>query len=245
MQRVSSPSPENHSLPPTLDSLQRHLGHHFQRTSLLERALTHRSHSADHYERLEFLGDAVLNLAVSDLLLQRHTKWSEGELSRVRAHLVKQDTLAQLAMQCGLHHLLHLGEGELRSGGRQRPSIQADALEAILGAVYLDAGYEAATRVVQQLYRDVDSQQRHSSAAVPLGKDPKTALQEWLQGRKLPLPMYEVIQILGAAHRQEFEVSCSVAVSHQAPARGRGPSRRAAEQAAAKAMLAQLNAPSS
>jgi ribonuclease-3 len=245
MQRVSSSPPEINSLPSTLDSLQRHLGHQFQRASLLERALTHRSHSADHYERLEFLGDAVLNLAVSDLLLQRHTKWAEGELSRVRAHLVKQDTLARLAIQCGLPYLLHLGEGELRSGGRERPSIQADALEAVLGAVYLDAGYDTAARVVQKLYRDVDSQQSHTSSSVPLGKDAKTALQEWLQGRKLPLPIYEVIQILGAAHQQEFEVSCSVALPRQAPARGRGPSRRAAEQAAAKAMLAQLNAPSS
>lgn len=229
---------------PTLDTFQLRLGYQFQRLALLERALTHRSYSADHYERFEFLGDAVLSLAVSDLLLQRHPKWTEGDLSRVRAHLVKQDTLAMLATQLGIHHLLKLGEGELRSGGRERPSIQADALEAVLGAIYLDAGYDVVAQVVQRLFHPIDLQNSSQSSA-PLGKDAKTALQEWLQGRKLPLPTYEVVQISGAAHQQQFEVVCGIALAHQVPARGCGASRRAAEQAAAKAMLAQLNAPCS
>jgi ribonuclease-3 len=233
------------SAKPTLDSFQHRLGYQFQRSALLERALTHRSHSADHYERFEFLGDAVLNLAVSDLLLHRHNKWSEGELSRVRAHLVKQDTLAAIAIKLGLHHLLKLGEGELRSGGRDRPSIQADALEAVLGAIYLDAGYDAAAKVVRLLYRDVDAQTSGTSPNTPLGKDPKTTLQEWLQGRKLPLPTYEVVHIAGAAHQQLFDVSCSITLTNHPPARGQGSSRRAAEQAAAKAMLSQLNTPCS
>ena len=215
----------------SLTTLQQRLGHRFQRMALLERALTHRSHCADHYERLEFLGDAVLNLAVSD------------ELSRVRAHLVKQDTLAKLAIRLGVPHQLKLGEGELRSGGRQRPSIQADALEAILGAIYLDSGYDAARQVVLHLYQDIDSAPSPTSLTpFPLGKDAKTSLQEWLQGRKLPLPTYEVVQTTGAAHQQQFEVACSVALPHQSPARGRGASRRAAEQAAAQAMLSQLQA---
>lgn len=227
----------------SLTTLQQRLGHRFQRMALLERALTHRSHCADHYERLEFLGDAVLNLAVSDVLLQRHPHWDEGELSRVRAHLVKQDTLAKLAIRLGVPHQLKLGEGELRSGGRQRPSIQADALEAILGAIYLDSGYDAARQVVLHLYQDIDSAPSPTSLTpFPLGKDAKTSLQEWLQGRKLPLPTYEVVQTTGAAHQQQFEVACSVALPHQSPARGRGASRRAAEQAAAQAMLSQLQA---
>lgn len=231
-------TPSSH-LTSSLTILQQRLGHRFQRMALLERALTHRSHCADHYERFEFLGDAVLNLAVSDVLLQRHPHWDEGELSRVRAHLVKQDTLVKLAIRLGVPHLLKLGEGELRSGGRQRPSIQADALEAILGAVYLDSGYDAARQVVFHLYEHIDSAPSTTSLN-PLGKDAKTALQEWLQGRKLPLPTYEVVQTTGAAHQQLFEVACSIALSHQSPARGRGASRRAAEQAAAQAMLSQL-----
>jgi ribonuclease III len=226
---------------PTLDSLQTSLGYQFQRINLLERALTHRSYCADHYERFEFLGDAVLNLAVSDLLLERHRKWDEGDLSRVRANLVRQETLAALAMQLGLQHLLKLGEGELRSGGRQRPSIQADALEAILGAIYLDAGFDAASKVVRGLYRYLESAPSVLSAT-SLGKDAKTALQEWLQGRRLPLPQYEVVRITGAAHQQLFDVSCRIALPNQAPAHGQGASRRAAEQAAAQAMLAQLHA---
>jgi len=160
-------------------ALQERLGHRFADQRLLERALTHRSFSADHYERLEFLGDSVLSLAVSGLLYERLSSQPEGDLSRIRANLVKQDTLHGLADVLRLSPLLRLGEGEIRSGGRERPSILADALEAILGAVYLDAGFDAANALVRRLYQSVDLSPGQSVQ----GKDPKTALQEWLQGR--------------------------------------------------------------
>ncbi|GAA4428266.1 ribonuclease III [Acidovorax lacteus] len=224
-------------VPPTHAELQRRLQHVFGSTALLQRALTHRSFSADHNERLEFLGDSVLNLAVSALLYQRLTSLSEGELSRVRANLVKQDTLHQIALRLQLPSLLRLGEGETRSGGAQRPSILADALEAVIGAVYLDAGYAAAEALVHRLYDGVDINPQMQAAT----KDPKTALQEWLQGRRLKLPQYRVAATAGAAHRQTFEVECEIPELGLSQ-RGSGGSRRAGEQAAAAAMLETLKA---
>lgn len=199
---------------------------------MLERALTHRSFSSVHYERLEFLGDSVLNLAVSGLLYDRLRSHTEGDLSRIRANLVKQDTLHGLALGLGLPDLLRLGEGEVRSGGRQRPSILADALEALIGATFLDAGYPAAESVVHRLYADVDLSPGQSAQ----GKDAKTALQEWLQGRKMKLPVYTVAATLGEAHQQQFEVTCEV-TEKGLVTRGAGHSRRMAEQAAAARML--------
>ncbi len=215
--------------------LQRRLQHVFADGSLLTRALTHRSHSADHNERLEFLGDAVLNLAVADLLFDRLSALPEGDLSRVRANLVKQDTLHQLAVVLELPLLLRLGEGEMRSGGQRRPSILADALEAVIGAVYVDAGFGAAQALVQRLFQQVEL----SVTMDAMGKDPKTELQEWLQGRKLKLPLYRVVATLGAAHKQTFDVECEIVELNLAE-RGIGGSRRAAEQAAASAMLQTL-----
>lgn len=224
--------------PSALASLQSRLQHQFSDPSLLQRAVTHRSFSAEHNERLEFLGDSVLNLAVSTLLYRRLQAQSEGDLSRVRANLVKEGTLHQLAKDLRLDQVLHLGEGEARSGGHQRPSILADALEAVIGAVYLDAGYAVAEALVLRLYEAVEINPQMQAAA----KDAKTALQEWLQGRKMQLPQYRVVGTAGVAHRQTFEVECAIAELALAQ-RGLGASRRAAEQSAAAAMLATLKAP--
>ena len=211
------------------------LGHTFADAGLLQRALTHRSFSADHNERLEFLGDSVLSLAVSSLLYARLQKASEGELSRIRANLVKQESLYQIALKLDLASAIRLGEGELRSGGLSRPSILADALEAVLGAVYLDAGYQTAEALIHRLFAEVDI----SATASAVGKDAKTALQEWLQARKKPVPLYQVTGTTGAAHAQTFHVQCKVD-SFNAATMGDGASRRAAEQAAAESMLNQL-----
>ncbi len=215
--------------------LQERLQHRFHEPRLLARALTHRSFSAEHNERLEFLGDSVLNLAVAGLLFHRLKDQPEGDLSRVRANLVKQDTLHQLAVRLGLSEVIRLGEGEARSGGSKRPSILADALEAVVGAVYLDAGYATAEALVHRLFKDVDIKPEMTAAA----KDPKTELQEWLQGRKLKLPVYRVAGTLGAAHKQTFDVECEIP-ELGVTERGIGASRRTAEQAAAAAMLASL-----
>lgn len=220
-----------------LAALQQRLQHLFADARLLLRAVTHRSFSADHNERLEFLGDSVLNLAVSGLLYKRLADLPEGDLSRVRANLVKQDTLHQLAVGLDIPAVIRLGEGEARSGGHKRPSILADALEAIIGAVYLDAGYAAADALVVRLFAAVEINPQMQA----IGKDPKTELQEWLQGRKMKLPAYRVVSTLGAAHRQTFDVECEI-VELGVNERGLGGSRRAGEQAAAAAMLAKLKA---
>ncbi len=220
------------STPDLLSALQIRLAYAFRDRGLLLQATTHRSFGADHNERLEFLGDSVLNLAVAHLLFAQLSQLPEGDLSRVRANLVKQDTLQALALQIGLSEVIRLGEGELRSGGRKRPSILADALEAVIGAVYLDGGYSAAQALVERLFQNVEIQPQMQAAA----KDPKTELQEWLQARKLALPQYTVMATTGAAHRQTFEVACEVRELRQSQ-RGLGPSRRAAEQAAAAALL--------
>jgi len=221
---------------PELQALQRRLLHPFANPKLLERALTHRSFSSDHYERLEFLGDSVLNLAVSGLLFERLSQLPEGDLSRVRANLVKQDTLFQIATGLGLSSCLRLGDGEKRSGGHKRPSILADAVEALIGAVYLDAGFESANALVRRLYAGVELSAQMSA----MGKDPKTELQEWLQARKMKLPVYRVVATLGEAHKQTFDVECTVQETGHSE-RGIGASRRAGEQAAAAAMLQRLN----
>ena len=220
-----------------LNALQKLLQHEFKNGGLLRQALTHRSFAVDHNERLEFLGDAVLNLAVADLLYQRLSDLPEGDLSRVRANLVKQDTLHGLAVGIGLPRLLRLGEGEMRSGGQKRPSILADALEAVIGAVYLDGGFGAAQQLVHRLFKAVEINATMSA----IGKDPKTELQEWLQGRKMKVPLYRVVASLGAAHKQTFDVECEI-VEFDLRERGIGISRRAGEQAAAAVMLQTLKA---
>ncbi len=228
---MTEPSPSG------LAALQRSLQYTFNQPALLVQALTHRSFSSDHNERLEFLGDSVLSLAVSDLLFQRLALLPEGDLSRVRANLVRQETLHQLAVGLGLSEVIRLGEGEMRSGGQKRPSILADALESVIGAVYLDGGYAAAQGLVQRLFKSVEINQTMDA----IGKDAKTELQEWLQGRKMKLPLYRVVGTLGAAHKQTFDVECEIGELNLAE-RGIGGSRRAGEQAAAAAMLQTLKA---
>lgn len=218
-----------------LDALQQRLQHQFADVGLLKRALTHRSFSSDHNERLEFLGDSVLGVAVADMLYRQLQNLPEGDLSRVRANLVKQDTLHQLSVAMGLPEAIHLGEGEMRSGGQKRPSILADVLEAVIGAVYLDAGFAAAQALVQRLYQAVEI----NPAMEAIGKDPKTELQEWLQARRMKVPGYKVVATLGAAHKQTFDVECEVPELNLFE-RGIGGSRRAGEQAAASAMLQTL-----
>jgi ribonuclease III len=219
----------------SLDTLQAQLGYRFTDPALLARAMTHRSFGSQHNERLEFLGDAVLNAAVGHLLFETLDTLPEGDLSRVRANLVRQETLHQLALGLHLSPLLRLGEGEARSGGAQRASILADALEALIGAVYLDGGpqgYNHALCLVQQLFKDVE----FTPQMAAMGKDPKTQLQEWLQGRRQPVPNYIVTKTEGKAHQQSFEVQCSVP-GFGLNALGSGQSRKAAEQAAAQELL--------
>lgn len=218
-----------------LGALQRRLGHAFGDPGLLQRALTHRSFGAEHNERLEFLGDAVLSLAISSLLYRQFGDSAEGDLTRVRAHLVREDSLHRLALALQLPEVLRLSDGEARGGGAQRPSILADAAEAILGAVYLDGGFDAAQAVVTRLLGEqIDSVEVES-----FGKDPKTELQEWLQARRVPVPAYRIVATRGQAHAQTFEVECAVPTLRLAE-RGEGRSRRAAEQQAAAAVLALL-----
>ncbi len=204
------------------------LGHAFRRPELLRLALTHRSFGADHNERLEFVGDSVLNCAIALTLYERFPQMTEGELSRIRANLVNKDTLHRLAYGNDLGRVIRLGEGETRSGGSSRPSILADALEAVFGAIFMDAGFEAARAAIQRVYSD------ELEAIDPAGqnKDPKTRLQELLQGRRLPVPEYAIVDVKGEAHSQTFEVVCRVPALGIS-AQGAGPSRRAAEQAAA------------
>jgi ribonuclease-3 len=217
--------------------LQKRLGYAFADAALLTRALSHKSHGADHNERLEFLGDAVLSMAVSILLYSRFSDSSEGDLTRVRAHLVREDTLHKLALGIGVPDAIRLGEGEARSGGAQRPSILADALEALIGAVYLDGGYEAARALVEGLFAPLIAQ----TVAAAWTKDAKTELQERLQAHRLPVPTYRITETRGRQHDQVFVVACAVP-DLQLEASGEGRSRRAAEQAAAQAVLATLSA---
>ncbi|MCC7005197.1 MAG: ribonuclease III [Ottowia sp.] len=215
------------------EALQQRLGYVFTHPALLNQALTHRSHSAHHNERLEFLGDSVLNCSVADLLYGKYSKLNEGDLSRVRANLVKQQALFEIAQTVELSQYLHLGEGELKSGGLRRPSILADALEAIIGAVFIDGGFDAACKMIGRLYAPVLA---HVDPQT-LGKDDKTLLQEYLQAHKFALPQYTVVATHGAAHSQQFELECSVP-ELEISVCGSGASRRAAEQAAANLALA-------
>ena len=217
-------------------ALEQRLGHAWQHHELLTQALTHRSYGARNYERLEFLGDGVLNCVIGLLLYQRFPELPEGRLSRLRANLVNQDTLHEIALSLDLGRHLLLGEGELRSGGARRPSILADALEALLGAALLDAGFEAARGIVERLFA------ARVAAINPAqqGKDAKTRLQEWLQPRRLGLPDYALVDTAGQAHAQIFHVECRIAAL-KLRTRGHGPSRKAAEQMAAEAALDELD----
>lgn len=221
--------------PQGLADLERRLGHTFANPELAGQALTHRSFGTPHNERLEFLGDSLLNCAVATLLYERFRQLPEGDLSRLRAALVNQSSLSRVASGLGLGERLKLGEGELKSGGFRRPSILADAVEALLGAVYLDAGFEAVRGVVERLL----GEQLQRTEDLPVAKDPKTALQEHVQARKLQLPRYSVQRTEGEAHEQTFTVECRVDDLGIA-ASGVGANRRAAEQAAAEGVLAQL-----
>lgn len=215
-----------------VQALQNTLGYSFASKELLQQALTHRSHSVAHNERLEFLGDSVLNCVVASLLFEKFVRIDEGDLSRLRANLVKQQSLYEIAQRLELSPHLRLGEGELKSGGFRRPSILADTVEALFGAIFLDGGFDEARRVIRALYLPV----LDTVDPGTLGKDAKTLLQEYLQGRKIALPVYTVVATHGAAHSQEFEVECAVPkLSIQVL--GAGGSRRAAEQAAAKKAL--------
>ena len=213
----------------------RKLGHVFSDEALLKTALTHRSFGTPNNERLEFLGDGILDFVIAAALFHRFPNLPEGDLSRLRANLVRQESLHRLALELGIGEVLRLGEGELRSGGAQRPSILADALEALFGAIYLDAGFVAAQGVIEKLYAPLIDELKPGH----FQKDAKTRLQEWLQGRKKPLPRYQLMETTGAAHEQRFEVACHI----DSPALrtiGHGSSRRIAEQVAAEQALKEL-----
>lgn len=220
-----------------LDALQQRLGYRFLQPGLLHRALTHRSAGADHNERLEFLGDAVLQTVVSAMLYERFAGSDEGDLTRVRAHLVREDSLHRLALSLGLPEVVRLSDGEARGGGAQRPSILADALEALIGAAFLDGGFATAQAIVVGLLGETIA----STEVDNWSKDAKTELQEWLQARKLAVPAYRIVATRGQAHAQTFDVECLVASLNLAE-QGTGKSRRVAEQEAARRMLVVLKA---
>lgn len=214
--------------------LQRRLNFEFADVQLLETAVTHRSHSANNNERFEFLGDALLDFVIGEVIFERYQDAPEGDLSRVRASLVKKETLAKLAKTLELGRFMNLGAGELKSGGFRRESILADAMEAIFCAAYLDAGFDAARQMIIDLYRPLIEQVQ----SVDDLKDPKTRLQEYLQSRKLELPVYDLVACDGEAHEvQTFKVLCRV-TSLDSTVEGTGGSRRKAEQDAAQAALA-------
>ena len=214
-------------------ALESRLGYSFARAELLEQALTHRSHGAAHNERLEFLGDSLLGCVIAEELYRRFPQLSEGKLTRLRASLVRADALAELARELELAPLVRLGEGELAAAAEPRPSILADALEALFGAVLLDGGYEAARDAVLAAFVTRLERLDPERAA----KDPKTELQEKLQAARRPLPVYRLVSVQGAAHRQWFEIECNAG---EVSARGSGSSRQRAEQEAARALLERL-----
>lgn len=218
-------------------SVAHQLGHSFSDPLLLRTALTHRSFGVPNNERLEFLGDGILDCAIAAALFHRFPDLPEGDLSRLRANLVNQDALHQLAVGLNISDALRLGEGELKSGGALRPSILADALEALFGAIYLDAGFLAAQAVIDKLYAPLLAKLKPGE----FQKDAKTRLQEWLQGRKKPLPRYQLLEATGAAHEQRFEVACEIESPFLRTV-GHGSSRRVAEQVAADKALKELNA---
>lgn len=216
----------------TLDRLSERLELRFTDRALLEEATTHRSAGSRNNERLEFLGDGVLNFVIAAELFRRYPRASEGELSRLRSSLVKKEKLAELAVQLDLGSFLKLGSGELKSGGFRRASILADALEAVFGAAYLDGGFDAARQLILRLY----AAELDSLPDVAELKDPKTQLQELLQARRQALPEYSVIEVQGEAHAQTFKVACKIPGVDQ-PSLGVGDSRRRAEQDAARHAL--------
>ncbi len=215
-----------------LSALEERLQYQFRSSELLQQAVTHRSHGSVHNERLEFLGDSVLNCVVAQLLFLKYARLDEGDLSRLRANLVKQQSLSEIAERLGLSDFLRLGEGEMKSGGFRRPSILADTMEAVFGAVFVDGGFDGAREVIARLFEPVLKVVDPKT----LGKDSKTLLQEYLQAKRLPLPVYTVVETRGAAHNQEFEVECSIP-KLEVGVRGNGRSRRGAEQSAAKLAL--------
>ncbi|MGH8671812.1 MAG: ribonuclease III [Burkholderiales bacterium] len=212
-----------------LDPLFDRLGYRFRIEDLLRQALTHRSHGSPHNERLEFLGDSALNCAVASLLFERSPDASEGDMSRMRAHLVREQTLFDIARTLQLGDHIVLGEGERKSGGAAKPSLLADTLEAVFGAVYVDGGFEHLMQVVTRLYTPF----LRSLACNAVEKDPKTLLQELLQSRKLPLPSYTVVATLGEPHNRRFKVECRIE-DPDIRSTGEGQSRRGAEQSAAQ-----------
>ncbi|MBW3694093.1 MULTISPECIES: ribonuclease III [Vibrio] len=219
-----------------IDKLERKIGYQFNDSDLIHLALTHRSAAGKHNERLEFLGDSILSFVIADDLYHRFPKVNEGDMSRMRATLVRGHTLAELGREFELGDYLKLGPGELKSGGFRRDSILADAVEAIIGAIYLDSDTETVRGIILSWYQSrLESIQPGVSQ-----KDPKTRLQEFLQGRRNPLPVYTVTNIKGEAHNQEFTVECEVAGVDK-PVIGKGTSRRKAEQAAAETALEQLS----
>lgn len=225
----------NQSVSASRADAERRLGHLFQSPALFSQALTHRSFASPHNERLEFLGDSVLNCLIAEALYERFHQSPEGDLSRLRANLVNQASLADIASALDLGSLLRLGDGELKTGGALRPSILADALEAVIGAVFLDAGFDKTREVVLALYAERLSDLRDPTPK----KDSKTQLQEVLQGKRLATPVYSVVRIDGEAHRQHFVVRCEVPAL-KLDDEGEGASRKAAEQAAAAKILARL-----
>ncbi len=216
-------------------SLEKSICYVFRQPSLLKLALTHRSYSAQHNERLEFLGDSLLNCVVASLLYQHFTSKPEGTLSRLRSTLVCQDTLHEIASRLDIGSYLLLGEGEIKSGGRQRPSILADALESIFGAIFQDSGFDSCYQVISRLFQPLIAGMDPLSA----GKDAKTLLQEYLQGRRLPLPEYHLVSTSGQAHAQIFHVDCLIPAL-AVKSHGTGNSRRVAEQAAARMAWQQI-----
>jgi ribonuclease-3 len=215
--------------------LKNSLDYQFNDVRLLEQSLTHRSAPGDNNERLEFLGDAVLDFVISEVVFRAYPFAPEGDLSRLRASLVKDTTLSELAADLGLGEHLILGSGERKTGGHRRESILADALEAIFGAVFLDAGFEAAWKVIERSF----GERLHNFPSIEELRDPKTRLQEWLQARQKGLPIYELVKVSGQAHLQTFEVTCSVSGVEEATS-GNGTTRRNAEQESAAAMLVML-----
>ncbi|MCE7554386.1 ribonuclease III [Aliivibrio fischeri] len=220
----------------SLQRLEKKIGYQFKDKSFLKLALTHRSANGTHNERLEFLGDSILSFVVADDLYHRFPKVDEGDMSRMRATLVRGHTLAELGREFQLGDYLYLGPGELKSGGFRRDSILADAVEAIIGAIYLDSDTETVRGIILSWYNT----RLESIEPGVSQKDPKTRLQEYLQGRRKPLPTYTVTKIKGEAHNQEFTIECIVAGLDK-PVIGKGSSRRKAEQSAADIALGQLN----
>jgi ribonuclease-3 len=215
--------------------LETDLGYNFTRPELLQQALTHRSAGTPNYERLEFLGDSVLNCTIATYLYRRFDGMNEGEMSRMRASLVREETLVSIAQHLALGDKLRLGAGEAKNGGARRPSILADAVEAVFGAILMDGGFDAAQRVIERLYEPTLARIDPDES----GKDPKTALQEFLQGRHLALPRHNVIAVRGDAHAQEFEAECVIA-SLSLRCTGIGTTRRTAEQQAARQVINSL-----